>query len=240
MSEGKSNNLQINNAFESYNSYLAEEWKIFERDVDRREALLRATDGIVVKWVLDIGCGAGQEMMPFVSAGARGIGIDLMAEVGQVGRDLFGRSGLQGKVDFLRADGGVLPFASGCFDVVICRVAISFMDNQRALAEISRVLRPGGRFLFKYQAPAYYWWKFRNGIKERYLRSSIHAVRVLAAGCYYRYRGRQPFGYLTAGGEIPQSLFTLEREFDRIGLRITGEMPDTNRLTPSLIITKEH
>ncbi|MHB8697697.1 MAG: class I SAM-dependent methyltransferase [Sulfuricaulis sp.] len=39
-----------------------------------------------------------------------------------------------------------LPFNDGTFDHVICQAVLMFVDKRRALAEIQRVLRPGGRF----------------------------------------------------------------------------------------------
>lgn len=48
----------------------------------------------------------------------------------------------------VHADGRVLPFEDGCFDAVMCQGAVHvFPERSRVLAEISRVLKPGGRFV---------------------------------------------------------------------------------------------
>ncbi len=63
--------MQINEReHSSYNDYLMVEWEKFKAEPQRGEALLKATENIEVRRVLDIGCGAGQEMLPFVARGA--------------------------------------------------------------------------------------------------------------------------------------------------------------------------
>ncbi len=80
------NHAQINEKHSVYNNYALTEWKKFQAEPHRREALLKATEKIEVRRVLDIGCGAGQEMLPFAARGAKTVGLDFMPEVGQVGR----------------------------------------------------------------------------------------------------------------------------------------------------------
>ncbi len=233
------NRVQINNRFPTYNDYLSHEWEKFRQSPERWKASLDAVSEVNVRRALDIGCGAGQEMLPFVSKGAEGVGIDVMPEVGQVGRQLYSEEGLIEKVTFLRASGNHLPFADETFDVLICRVALSFMDNKSALREMARVMAPGGKFLLKYQSPNYYWNKLRSGIVEAYPKSSIYAARVLYAGYVYQLTGRQTYDPFTAAGEIFQTERTLKREIEPLGLRVTGYLPDTNVLTPSVVITKQ-
>jgi ubiquinone/menaquinone biosynthesis C-methylase UbiE len=236
---GMKQNEKYLRAFPTYNDYLAKEWEMFESDKEHQTAIVQATDDIRVDRVLDIGCGAGQEMLPLIARGAFGVGIDVMREVGELGNKMFAKAGLEKRVTFVRASGNEIPFASESFDVLICRVALMFMKNKAALAEIARVLRPGGRFLLKYQAPAYYWWKFGDGFRERYIKSSIHAARVLYAGYFYQFTGRQSFGKLTAAGEIFLTEDGLRKDFEQHGMRITAEMPDSNEQTPSIVVTKE-
>jgi SAM-dependent methyltransferase len=222
----------------AYDSYLVEEWNAFHGDGLRSTALLEESKHANVENVLDIGCGAGQEMLPFVSARAIGVGIDLERTAAGIGRRMYENVGLDNKVHFLCARGEQMPFESGYFDVVICRVALMYMDNKSALAEISRVLRHEGVFFLKYHAPQYYWKKLADGLRTGQFKSSIHAARVLLAGSVYSFTGRQSFSRVSASGEIYQTARALSREFAQVGMRIRSEMPDTNPSTPSLIAAK--
>lgn len=230
--------MQIGTHHETYNDYVMEEWQMFETAHERREALIKAVSETDVRRVLDIGCGAGQEMLPFVERGAYAVGMDIMPEVGQVGRKMYRAKNLGDRVSFLRASGDELPFADESFDVMICRGALMFMDNKRAITEMARVMRRGGVFFLMVQAPPYYWWKIGKGLKTGNVLSSVHAARVLAAGNWYLMTGKQPTGRITAGGEIFQTRSSLSREFEQFGMTIVGEMPDTNPQTPSFIIRK--
>jgi ubiquinone/menaquinone biosynthesis C-methylase UbiE len=226
-------------SFRADSNYFRVEWEMFKADPGRASALLDATHKIRVERVLDIGCGAGQEMLPFVAAGATGVGIDLTPDAGLTGREMFARERLSDRVNFLVGSGTNMPFEDGSFDVLICRVALMYMDNKAALAEMSRVLRPRSILLLKYHGPAYYCWKFVGGVRGGYFKSSIHAIRVLFAGVVYQLTGKQFFGRLTAAGEIFQTRRTFRRELAKVRLRLLAEMPDSNIQTPSFVIVKE-
>jgi SAM-dependent methyltransferase len=52
-------------------------------------------------------------------------------------------------VEFKQADAQALPFEAESFDAVVCQFGVMFFpDKQRAFAEVNRVLRPGGYFIF--------------------------------------------------------------------------------------------
>jgi arsenite methyltransferase len=54
-------------------------------------------------------------------------------------------AGLEGRVRLVQGDAAALPAASGTYDAVVCECALClFSDKERALAEMRRVLRPGG------------------------------------------------------------------------------------------------
>lgn len=78
------------------------------------------------------------------SRGARVVGLDLSREVAFRARRNALREGFDARL--LRADIRELPLASGSFDVVYTMGTIEHIDEYRqALAEVARVLRPGGR-----------------------------------------------------------------------------------------------
>jgi ubiquinone/menaquinone biosynthesis C-methylase UbiE len=97
--------------------------------------------------VLDVGCGTGNVavgLAPLVDPGGRVIGVDASeAMVGEARRRTEGR-GLS--VEFQVGDAKNLPFEDGTFDACRSeRVLIHVPDAGRALAEMARVTRAGGR-----------------------------------------------------------------------------------------------
>jgi len=56
--------------------------------------------------------------------------------------------GVARPVDWQQANAESLPFDDASFDVVVCQFGVMFFDRPKAFAEIHRVLRPGGAFVF--------------------------------------------------------------------------------------------
>ena len=89
--------------------------------------------------VLDVGCGTGSLLDELRSRlpSVRGIGVDL--SVGML------RSAQQKSIAAVTADAENIPIRSGVFDVAVSSSSFHFWPNRRrALAEIRRVLKPGG------------------------------------------------------------------------------------------------
>lgn len=105
------------------------------------------------------------------------------------GRDLYGAT------PHVFADAATLPFADGTFDAVVCLEVIEHVpDPERVLAEIARVLRPGGRawlsmpFLYPLHDAPFDFQRFtefgfrrslgRAGLEVVKLDKSVHAVKA--------------------------------------------------------------
>jgi SAM-dependent methyltransferase len=93
--------------------------------------------------VLDVGCGPGHLVERLVDRGFAVSGIDLdPAMIARADRRLGSRA------DLVAADVASLPFADGSFDLVVSTLSMHhWADHQGGLAEIGRVLAPGGRVL---------------------------------------------------------------------------------------------
>lgn len=95
------------------------------------------------KSVLEIGCGQGADLSQFAIHGARTFGADLTMKHCRITRDLVKVLGAHTSV--ARVDARALPYADASFDLVYSfGVLLLIEDLDRAVAEIYRVLKPGG------------------------------------------------------------------------------------------------
>lgn len=103
--------------------------------------------------VLEVGCGAAQGARWVAAHGGHVVGLDLSAGMVIEAQRLNAETGIA--VPLVRADARVLPFAPASFDVVFTAYgAIPFVpDPARIFAEVARVLRPGGRWVFSTSHP---------------------------------------------------------------------------------------
>jgi len=98
------------------------------------------------KRVLEIGCGLGTDGAQFALAGADYTGIDLTDAAVDLARRRFDLFNLPGA--FRTADAENLDFPDESFDVVYSHGVLHHTpDTVRAVQEVHRVLRPGGRAL---------------------------------------------------------------------------------------------
>lgn len=221
----------------AFDEYARGAWKRYVSDPARAQASVEALKGIEVTCALDVGCGAGHELLPFVRKGAFGVGLDVSADVGRAGRELFAAHDYD-QVAFIRGTAETLPFPSGEFDLVICRLVLPYTFNARALEEFSRVLRPGGALLLKIHHARYYVRAFGQALLAGQFLHLIYITRVLIAGAIYHLTGTQPRGRFPSS-ETFQTFWLLKREVRRAGLEIQSRI-DQSPLTPSFLIIKAH
>jgi len=96
--------------------------------------------------VLDVGCGTGEVIVRLAEKypDASFVGVDL--ETTHLERAAQRCQALGGRTRFEYADALAMPYADASFDYVICRhVLQAVSDAPAVLAEIRRVLKPGGR-----------------------------------------------------------------------------------------------
>jgi len=134
--------------------------------------------------------------------------------------DMASALGTERPVEWRVADAQQLPFADASFDLVACQFgAMFFPDKPRAYAEIRRVLRPGGIFLFNV-------WDHIDG--NELAETVTHALAQVFPDDPPRFLARTPHGYhdvqqlradLAAGG------FEHEADIVTLPLRACAESP---------------
>lgn len=95
------------------------------------------------KSVLEIGCGQGADLSQFAEHGARAFGADLTMKHCRITRDFAATLGTKASV--ARVYARSLPYADNTFDLVYSFGVLLLVEElDRAVAEIYRVLKPGG------------------------------------------------------------------------------------------------
>ena len=121
--------------------------------------------------VLEVGCGSAPCSRWLASQGARAVGLDLSAGMLTRGISAMAQGGPQ--VPLVQASADALPFAPASFDIVCSAFgAVPFVaDSALVMAEVARVLRPGGRWVFSVNHPMR--WVFPDDPGPRGLTASI-------------------------------------------------------------------
>ncbi len=119
-----------------------------EQEAERVVALLERLGVIGRGRVLDLACGAGRYLEALSRRGATVAGLDLSLPLLRTARG-------RGAARLVRGDVRALPIGSGALDAVL-NLFTSFgyfeddAQHQRVLAEVARVLKPGGRFVLDF------------------------------------------------------------------------------------------
>ena len=145
------------------------------------ESLLRArysadAASTAQRCILDIGCGTGA-----MSIRLERWGRVVSADFSELALQFSRRRGLNHLVG---ADAMKLPFASGSFDALVAMDMLEHLpDDNAALNEFARVLKPGGRVLATVPAYPHLWGEHDVALMHfrRYIRKEMHE-RFTAAG----------------------------------------------------------
>jgi ubiquinone/menaquinone biosynthesis C-methylase UbiE len=149
-----------NKRFAAHSARAAEtEWvrRIWEKEAPRYDRYIRFWEKLLFEdgreWVcsrakgdvLEGAIGTGRNL-PFYPEGVRLTGVDISPAMLKIARRRASELGLE--VDLREADAQALPFPDASFDMVVCTLSLcNIPDDRKAVAEMKRVLRPGGRLL---------------------------------------------------------------------------------------------
>ena len=116
------------------------------------EAELGVLGEVAGRDILELGCGAAQWSIALARAGARPVGLDLSERQLVHAVRLAAEAGVD--LPLVHASAEAVPLADRSFDIVFCdHGAMSFADPYRTVAEVARLLRPGGLFAFSHASP---------------------------------------------------------------------------------------
>lgn len=133
--------------------------------------------------VLDVACGTGivaRRAYEVMGGRVHLTGVDVNETVLEKGRDICTRNGIP--ISFYQGSAGALPFDDNSADVVLCQQGLQyFPDPAKALADIHRIIIPGGRAVFSVWRPLEYspFYQALYKALDRYVNKS--AAQMLAA-----------------------------------------------------------
>jgi ubiquinone/menaquinone biosynthesis C-methylase UbiE len=118
---------------------------VAEKDTAKLESMKKRLEIKPGAMLLDVGTGTGT-FIPYLlkSIGKNGrlFALDCAEEMLKISRG----KGFCGRIDYLHADVASIPLAGDTCDAVVCYSSFPhFQDKPRAISEIYRVLKPGGR-----------------------------------------------------------------------------------------------
>ncbi|MCY0936471.1 class I SAM-dependent methyltransferase [Streptomyces sp. H34-S4] len=115
-----------------------------------RPAMLALAGDVAGRQVLDAGCGSGPLTAALRDLGAAVTGLDASAGMVALARRRLGDDAALHVADL----SDPLPFADGAFDDVIASLVLHYLEDWGpTLAELRRVLRPGGRLIASVEHP---------------------------------------------------------------------------------------
>jgi SAM-dependent methyltransferase len=118
-----------------------------------RPAMLRLAGDVSGRRILDAGCGSGPLSAALRAKGAVVTGFDVSAAMVDLARERLGEDA-DVRVADLRAP---LPYADAEFDDVVASLVLHYLEDWgRPLAELRRVLKPGGRLILSVNHPSAY------------------------------------------------------------------------------------
>ncbi|HEY6980697.1 class I SAM-dependent methyltransferase [Reyranella sp.] len=128
------------------------------------ECLLRAVGEGSFGVAAELCCGHGEAIALFGSRIVRGIGLDISPQMLKRAR----AGHVDARLCFVQGDATALPLASASFDTVFMLGGIHHVpDRRRLFGEVARILKPGGRFIFREPVSDFWPWRLLRSIVYR-------------------------------------------------------------------------
>jgi SAM-dependent methyltransferase len=116
----------------------AGQWRVWQRLVLPR---LHGHD------ILELGCGLGDLLADMSEAGYACLAVEHSSQMVDAARETLQRRKLSEKASVIRGSAQHLPFSNASFDTVVSTFPSEYIYDPDTIAEVERVLRPGGRLI---------------------------------------------------------------------------------------------
>ncbi len=137
------------------------------------------------QYILDIGCGIGQTLIASQLGNRRlVIGMDIELESLVYGRKHYD------SIRYINGNAEHLPFADNSFDKIISRVAMPYTDIPRSIAELHRVLKPGGSIWITLHPLSKSLQQFSDSARQLSAKGVLFRSYAIINGCCFHLFGR--------------------------------------------------
>ncbi|MCU0646919.1 MAG: methyltransferase domain-containing protein [Gemmatimonadaceae bacterium] len=179
--------------------------EIHQASIDWLSGEVRPDDDVV-----DIGCGTGWMVRRLAATGATVIGVEPSESLVAAAR----ANGLDVRLGSAEA----VPLPAGCCSMIVCGVALPYMDPIRATREWSRLLRPGGRVVLTTHGLGYPMRHLRSHGRD--LRAWVYAARMVLNTAVFAVLGRRLPG--SVGDTLCHTTRMLSRLYQAAGLELVS------------------
>jgi ubiquinone/menaquinone biosynthesis C-methylase UbiE len=126
------------------------------------EALFREVGPAPLGTMAELCCGHGEALQLFEGRYAQAVGVDISLSM------LLGAPARRGRVTLVQGDATMLPLAGNAFDSVVMLGGIHHVRDRATLfREIARILKPGGRFIYREPVSDFALWRWIRAVVYR-------------------------------------------------------------------------
>lgn len=193
----------------------------FGIDVKWRKKVVRLVADTKPQRVLDVATGTGDLAINLVKTGASEItGLDISAGMLNVGKAKIKQKGLEDHIQMVQGDSENLPFENNHFDAITVAFGIrNFETLEKGLAEILRVLKPGGIFvILETSVPT------RTPFKQGY---HLYSRKILPLIGRIFSKDRDAYAYLSESASVFPYGEKLNNILRKIGFNTVEDHPRT-------------